>query len=214
MPEPRDSQNSRRSQSFGVIIASARPYKGSKETKTTFIVQSYFENRNMIVCNQASGPENKHMFRISIMWFIFDLQRRKIWIAQKHIYNIYNESSTHLLWFRKNKRPLLEVVALCARMQTSLLTSPTLWIDWPYPTSPFGPRPYPQTFSSTPPFRTCNTFNWQKMTLTHWDLLTSCTMLFEAYGNFYLNCSLYGICTVLYLVYLGIYQNVQYIEFL
>ncbi len=35
------------------------------------------------------------------------------------------------------------MVALCARVQTSLHTSPMLRISCPFPTSPFGPHPYP-----------------------------------------------------------------------
>jgi hypothetical protein len=41
------------------------------------------------VHNCVIGPKNKSMFHISVTWFIFNLQRRKILIAKKNIFTSY-----------------------------------------------------------------------------------------------------------------------------
>jgi hypothetical protein len=107
-----------------------------------------------------------------------NLLRRKIRIAQKHIYSISKKLSSHVWWWKQKYK------ALCARIRTSH-TSPMLWIDCPFPTSPFGPNTYP----THPPqlnFHTYDTFNRQKTTLTRLNLLMSRTLsaiiLLKYYG--------------------------------
>ncbi len=113
------------------------------------------------------------MFRTSVTWFIFNLQRGKILIAQQHVYNIHNELFAHV-WRKKGPYWGLGVVALCARIQTSLHTNCRLWIDCPLSHEPFWPPPLPKQLSQ-PHSQSYDLFKWQKTTLTHWCLLMSRT---------------------------------------
>ncbi len=62
----------------------------------------------------------------------------------------------------KQKIPC-QVVALCARMQISLHTSPMLRINCPIPTIPFSPYPYPK-FTPQPSVPThVKYLSWQRL---------------------------------------------------
>jgi hypothetical protein len=65
--------------------------------------------------------------------FTFNLQRRKILMAQEAYLHMHNECVA----VKTRNIPYLEAVALCARMQTSLHPGPVLRINCPFPSKPF-----------------------------------------------------------------------------
>ncbi len=98
--------------------------------------------------NQANGPKNKSMFLISVMRFIFNCRGEKYEQHKKHIYSTYSKQQ-HMCGNKSKKNPLFWVVALYARMQTSLHTSPMLSINCPVRTSLWSLPPR-QLSTSTP----------------------------------------------------------------
>jgi hypothetical protein len=90
----------------------------------------------IIVRNQANGPKNKHMFHTFVMWFIFNLQRRKMWKAQK----------THL---EHTQRIVNTCVSIKAKIKKALLGWKSFVQGCQLPSTPVPccelTAPFPQT---------------------------------------------------------------------
>jgi hypothetical protein len=100
------------------------------------------------------------MFHNFITCFFLNLQRRKIWIAQEHIPNSYNELYEHVWHLKGNKKALTWCCSpLCKDLNFPLHQSHAV-NRLPLIHKPFCPHPCPK-HSTQPHLETCDTYNWQ-----------------------------------------------------
>jgi hypothetical protein len=119
------------------------------------------------VCIYADSPTNKRRFRNSFTWFIFNLQRRKIYTV---VYNIKQCTVINMWGFQMQKIPYLGRWPSVQGCKLPSTPAPH-WESTPtYPTSRWL-HPFPWSHHLRPAYPHMWYYSkWQKTTLAHRDL--------------------------------------------